>query len=588
MKVAVIGGNFLGCATAFYVRKALDNSSESSLSAQNEHRKDASQSIEVHIFEASNRLGGNKFITRAIPGVADSRTPVGSACGVDVNSCPLFSELIRDANIEISSKGTAVPGLIGPQSYGLFHWDQDEFRVVDSDISLLTAASNSLRATLILQLYALLAMAAVLWYLHRLHVRSMQQFLDVMWSQPFPYYAPILCITSILLGSGIVPPRALLRLYNALVRQTVVALSVRTSYGADSVSAALVAKNFHNQLRTIARSKSTAYSAVSLGHLLSRCNLVRYSRMGTMQLLRDTQISAKFVSECVGPFMALDYGDPSFGANDESNSVASLLTLLSRSFIPPSLRANALHLDAEVTDEICPELANAARAQVHLLSRVQEIRSENDENESYSLNIVSADGTQKSLEGFNAVLICAAVCRTGPCTVSGLERPLEDMLAFRSDHSGLLESTHNGSRWSSRYSGLVHGSLNVSYFGYGSLQTLPAHITLLESAGLYELVQVSTDVYFITCGEKPTKTSSIVTNVFHSVKAVVSWQRCRRHGAEGSPIHVIDGDDCPDLILQKRLINVNCIDRVGNHPELDIISARNCASLLQDGVAQWK
>jgi uncharacterized protein with NAD-binding domain and iron-sulfur cluster len=81
MKVAIIGGNLLGCATAFYTREALRlNAADAGTEAADD----------IVIFEATERLGGHKFARRDIPSVPGSATPVGTCAELDVAACPLL------------------------------------------------------------------------------------------------------------------------------------------------------------------------------------------------------------------------------------------------------------------------------------------------------------------------------------------------------------------------------------------------------------------------------------------------------------------------------------------------------------------
>ncbi len=113
MKVAIVGGNFLGCATAHYLRRTLDE-----LRAAGDAEGSAPDD-EIVIFEKSPQLGGQKFCVQRFQGLD---VVTGTASGLDASCCPLFTSLLGDAGIEPPARSRSI-------DWAYFNWDKDEYEI---------------------------------------------------------------------------------------------------------------------------------------------------------------------------------------------------------------------------------------------------------------------------------------------------------------------------------------------------------------------------------------------------------------------------------------------------------------------------
>jgi hypothetical protein len=463
--------------------------------------------------------------------------------------------------------------------------DQDGYKLSSSDYRLLSFLRRSRVGCAVLQLAAMAGAAGIAYFMHRIGVRSVPDYFAVLYNQQLPNYPFLILSASALFGFGLAPASLCLRIHDAILRYCALAATVRTTYGSSPESARLVARHVTEHLHAINQSNVATTSAISLGHLLSRVGLAKYAKQSSTEYFAAADMDANFLADSVTPVLANDHGDSALRADHSSNALAAILALVTRSSLPPQLRRKAQYFNVAETNTLCPSLATAAGAKVHLSSTVIAIGTDKSK---YSLTVGRGESGASVHSGIDAVILCAGVDATDQSfSIADLDRPLSVMLGLSSEKPSRHMARRKENLNSMQNMALVSGELNPAFLRRSKASRICSRVTVLDSVAISEVLRVVPGVYRVVCSEETTESSTVIKNLFETTDRIVSWKRPRRRGENGRPVRDLDGADSPSLILDTRLLNACCVDRVTNHPELYIVPARNAASLLRDGIVSW-
>lgn len=547
MRVGIIGANLLGCATAFYTRKALE---------QNESTGE-SETDEIIIFEANDRTGGNKFVTLSL---GNSTTPCGTAAQLDISSSPLFQALLKEASIAPPSDLPSVP----PVEWSLFDWDADAYRLSKMHSRLLSVVASSLPLQIVIKLFVLLA-AFFSLYPVQTGIRRIGVFVCVLFA--------------------VFPLRLVFQLADALWFRVWVRLLCSIQYGGPTISTTCnVLNRLRDQLRQIDE-QDACTSGVTLVHLLSACGLAKFAKQSATELFSSLQVGNSFLNDCCAVPMSSQYGKTLPSPCTSANSLAFLLSLLSDAPVPDALRANARYLSAEECKRVCPKLAEAANAEVRLGVRVVSVQSVNADGDSqYEVHGVLQDGSKTVCANLDAVVLA---CVVHPDEFSSN--------AFDADCSSVFSLQKNGPRGDgskrevnvSKFVSLVRGEIKPSYFRLSRPSDMSEKTYILNSVNCSEVQRLENDVWKITSSEPVEEASSVCDALFKSVTETNAMQRSERRYS-CTPLRETGGGSVPDVIISKRFINAAAIDRIANDVNADCLAARNAASFFKHGVITWK
>lgn len=563
MRVAVIGGNLLGCASAFYTRISLDKNRASDTSTEREED-------EIVIFEKSSHAGGKKFETLTLH---DTEVPIGTARNVDVNSSPVFQKFLDDV-------GIATPPRKGREEWAIFDWDEDAYKLCQMRSRMLLAMTGNVFVLGFLQLFTL--STAVYFYLKVWDAGWMAFVVKNRRGDYINYLNVLWFAGGIVLGCGIFPMRWLLRFYNWLYFTFTVRAIGGITYGGHSISVlSILITNMKEHLHLII-DQDSATSCITLGHLLSACGMKKYVRVSTSEHMNAHQVHQPLLDDIVSPGLQQAYMNTRVGPGSKTNALATMLNMMSSCPVPTSLRGGAAYLDSGAVEGLCPKVASVARAQIKLGVEVTDVGlvSEGKWELQGSVN----GGKTTHLGRFDAVILAAVVDPMRFNLNTGDGRSIEDMLALREELRG--RSDDNDHVNAAKYTALVKGKLKSSYVKKSSVDGLGRKTSVLNSVNCSEIVQAGDDLWCVTVGEKPVNGSSVAASLFEEIEEVVWVERERRcYGPEALNV---DGAAAPSLVLGTRFINASCVDRIANDVNLDCLSARNTASLFRDGVAAWK
>lgn len=569
MKVAVVGGNFLGCSTAHYLRKVLDERRKSA------DHNDPMPSDEIVIFEKLSVLGGNKFSTDKAGGI---EVLTGTAAGSDTSTSPMFSALLKDAGIEL-------PLRRAPSDWAIFDWDRDQYRLTCLPSRILNAVAASALLRFLLHVFCVSSTA---FFARMFQQGEFQNFLwrytDVHTTMVGAWMAFL-----VLAGFGLVPLRILAEMYNRMIMASLVKLAARFKYGASLDMAREVVSAFAEHLQTIHENDSSE-SSITIGHLVARCGLNRYVSKSASERLESFHISEAFRNDILAPVLATKYKESRFRPNHIANSVVSLLELMTSAPVPAMVRGMVRQLSVNQTKTLCPELLSAARASLQVCTEVVGVCSDDESPNKYVVCVRTAQGESKK-HGFDAVILAATVDASTFNAKDVVENLAED-LAQTVDNPAhaAMEADGSTSRLRQRNTAacmsLVVGDLQAAYFSRRTASSVATRNYVVNSVDCSEVVRVAPRVYLVISADKLDEKSELVSNLFDSVDHIKSWERSPgRYIA--SPIRTRDGPDVPAIVIASRFLNAAAIDRIGDHVELDCLAARNAASFFKEGVVKW-
>lgn len=592
MRVAVIGANLLGSATAFYVRRALDanraglaaaastdatessDSNEISTSKPNASPRQ-SDADEIVVFERLGRAGGGKYVTLELDDVA---VPVGTASGMDVAASPALITLLKDAKLDM-------PPPRPVREWAIFDWDKDEYMLGQMHSRLCGAVIRSVALSFLIQLFALLSAA----FFARLIMEKGFLMAFVRAERHRNGYVRVLFIIwfafTALLGGGVIPIRWVMRVYDWIFFRSAINVTAGMTYGGHSMS---VLGQLVAQIREhleIVLERDAASSCVTIGHLLSACGMGKYAKVSVPEFVGKFQVQQSALDDCVSPGLAQTYCHSACNAGINTNALAMLFNMLVRCPVPASFRACGRYFDAEQTKNLCPQLLKVADAQLRLGVDIRSVTKASKTQ--YELTGTNASTGEKIglLGKFDAVIL-AAVIDPSRFTTDATDDPLDQVLALDPALSGMPAGEVSILN-TARYVSLVKGELNPKFFKKSDASSVATHVTVLNSVNCSEVLRVSDEVYRVSSGEMPEEGTSSFTTVFKDASKMISFERTRRPYYP-APIRNINGAGSPGFVLGTRFLNAACIDRVANDPSLDVLSARNAGSLFRDGVATWK
>lgn len=595
MRVAVVGANLLGSATAFYVRRALDANradlaaaapTDAAENSENSDSNNASMSKrkakpqepdadEIVVFERLSRAGGNKYVTLELDDVS---VPAGTASGMDVAASPALATLLKDAEL-------AMPPPRPVREWTIFDWDKDEYKLGQVHSRVCAAVIRSVALSLLIQLFALLSAG----FFARLFMERGFLMAFVRVKRHGNGYIRVLFIIwfafTALLGGGIIPIHWVMRVYDWIFFRSAINVTGGMTYGGHSMSVLgeLVAQI--KEHLEIVLERDAASSCVTTGHLLSACGMGKYAKASVPEFVGKFQILQSALDDCVSPGLAQTYCHSACTAGANTNALAMLFNMLIRCPVPTSFRAGGRYFDTEQTKVLCPQLLKAADAQLRFGVDVRSVTQVSKNQYELTGADSSAGKRIASLGKFDAVVL-AAVIDPSRFTTDATDDPLDQALALDPSLSGMPAGEVHLVN-TARYVSLVKGELKPEFFKKSHASSVATHVTVLNSVNCSEVLRVSDNVYRISSGEDPEKGTSSLSTIFKDTSKMVSLERAKRPYYP-APIRNISGAGSPGFILGTRFLNAACIDRVANDPNLDVLSARNTASFFRDGVATWK
>ncbi|GAB0492924.1 hypothetical protein MMPV_004194 [Pyropia vietnamensis] len=596
MKIAIIGGNLCGAATAYCLREVGE--------ANRARRRAAGavgsdEEMEITIFEARPVMGGNKFIAAHPPTAAGGvAVEVGTVVAIPLGTTPLLSALLHRSGVDQALSPASVsprPLAAGSRrSIGTWDYRRDAFalrlgrsRLAD-EVAASRAACAVLRAVGVVVVAVAVRLATGPGRLPRVVRRH-------------PVAAAVaLLLTLLVSGGGVVPPRWCVRAANRVVTAVGTRLNGFLAYGTSLSGLTAAATETAARLEAVTTARADR-RGVTVGHLLRRAGLVRVARGGGGGAwLAAHGVRADCMAELVAPVLGLaDGGGSGIGSGGggdggggggaygegrrEGGTSGDLSTT---SILALGVRLGELPLPAAAAARArlvnCPSagglgtglvggLASAAGAAVELGARVVAV----DAAEGFGTYTLVLEGG--GVRGpFGGVVLAAGVHPAElscPQLAGGGEGSLAAALGYPdwkpADSATAMGGAHSSGdggggirggggaddgggddgggpdKGGGAWVGLVTGRLRPRVFNLDDEEDVPDCVCVFGGGPLLRVERVA------VAGVAP------------------------------------DSPSCPAVIVERRWVHAAAVNRVGGGVEVDVLAAANAASLFGDDVP-WK
>lgn len=609
MKIAVVGGNLLGCASALNLALMLEHDIRRRM-------RDANESISVTLYEKAGSLGGNAF--RSIP-VALSNTAansldslslstvsaeVGSARIVNLTKGAFLKELVDIANgcnkaVHILGRTLRFPGeesihrgklgaakanfswrtSAGGSAVRSFAiWDQtnETYKLRHCGIAVLDTISRFVDGWGIR--IALFAVA-----MHLL-IRSFQ--IPSIFERVMAFSLPCFLFVTFAFG-----PANVLKHFNKNIAFWMSTVALIRPYGMTVPLSRGSCLGFSKHVEVI-NTRNLATCCLSVEQLLVSAKLDQYVLASAEDFFKKFRFEPNFVDQYLNPILARAYPDVT---PSSLNALAAHLALLDSDFCNND--ASATYATMEPCNAaLCNAILDAARenigVDVYLSTTVKSIEA----LDATSLfRVVSErDGTETS-DDFDGIILCVQSASKHRAIHISLPRGIDVNELMKAESLEQTCSETDEYLASGCYIAVVAGRLIPSYFGFSREQDVPDYIQIQNCEHLSQIEIISRSaramdgisVFVVYCSSD-FQESPEFTKVFHDGSQIRLFERrpACDHIARPIPVDKPIDDVLPYYILGKRFIYAAATDRIARHPELDALSARNAASLFSS-LVDW-
>lgn len=597
MKIAVVGGNLLGCATTLNL----------ALIAEHDSKKGASSNAVVQsvvLYERESTLGGATF--RSVPLTKpgnDEESTVVAEVGRNsvVTLCPgsFLLDLIHAANDERNTLETPfgpfrVPGdetvrrgrrnavkidyrwrnggdRKAVRSFGAWDWDSDTYTLIYSGFPLLDRVADLLGNALLRIPFLVLAYYAFMNIFE----------IEDMISRGISLMSPVF-----LFMIAIVGPQAVFRrgLKNGAFWNATISLMVKHNLTVGIARGAVL--GFVKQIATN-NSKNASTCSLTLYHLLARSEFLQLVQMSAADFCSKFKFQEEYTKQYIEPVVKMAY--PGFGV-ENVNMLAAQLALMDGDYSNMDMSDSYARL-LPSNRALCPALVEAAAANVdvetYTSTTVKKIEFVATKNK-YLVHSSGASGT--IVEEVDGIVLCASAHDSGIEFSLANDITLDEVLG-ESPRSDEVQRSLVAS--SSSHVAVVRGVLNPTFFGFRSEAQVPDVVQTMqcESFSRFErLIAPSKDgktlgAYTIRCGAD-FQSGGLFAEMFESGAEILHYEALPAPKQTICPIpaNVAVDEEAPLLVLGKRLVYAAAADRLAQNPEMDAMSALNAASLFSFAV----
>jgi len=570
MKVAIVGGNLTGCATAHYLQ-ATDKELLSAYEARARASSNSSgilppppEKHEVTIFDKRSKLGGHKFVSEVVEA---QDVEVGKFTCLHSEAAYMEDVLAEKKDLERDSYWKSGTGGRTVRSFAVYNWVYGNYSIRHGGFLVLDLLSRILGFGMVRLFFF-----AVSTYMATVAHGSMRGLPRLI----------ALVRVLILFVVFVVAPRPLLGWINRLLAFVVSTLIGFFSYGMTIAVARGAIKGFVKHFKHMLEYNATS-KGITLGHLINRCGLGSYSTHDAEQSFRSFGFYVDYVHHFAESQICCDYAD-SEQTTRKTSTLAGLLCLQRADVMEGEKMFRIKGGNAR----LCVSLAERSRQM--LSSTVTGIRHGDREGRAagrrrYTVTYRIPAQTHDVEEDFDAVII-ACVPDLEELTVEYPGSEPEKDFGLGAPYVR-KPSQNNTSRWLA----VVAGTLDHRYFNHIFARTVPDLIVATECREWSRLECAGESdqgkVYTLHCADEPVVGEGIVAKLFTNVRDMRARRRISSKYTCGPLSDGVNADDVPAVILSTRLIYAAAIDRIACDPETDLMAARNAASLFSVGV-DWK
>lgn len=607
MKIAVIGGNLLGCATT------LD------LALVEEHDKRVFASSSTHavtLFDRLPSLGGHSF--RSVHIGPSLRVEVGGYRSLPLPPGSFLSDLVAAANdargtVSILGRVFAIPGAVAARrgraravvlrrpwdrgtharlirSFAAWDWRDDAYHFHHKGWSMLDLLYRFLDNAI----WRSLTLAALLWSVTKLN--------QTRGTVP---RAVVLAQCLVLLAVFLFSPKDVVRSWQRNYSFWGTTLPTLWEYGITPAISRGSTIGFVKMLRDM-NEKNVATCSASVSTLVKRAGIEAYIRGSGEDYTRIFKYNTDFVQRFLAPVVGWQYGGAKLS---EISSLASHFAMLDADF-SNSDAAERLQVVTPENASLCTALVDAARStmevNVKLDTQVTDILYD---EESKNYKVVYGDSESELFEG---VVLCASP-REGEMTIeTPLGTTISELLGYDRDTEAADEHASQEAEYvasqstegvaqveaavspvSCSHLAVVVGSAKPGFFRFNSEKDIPDLVQISHAPGVsrFERIRESSNespgVYTVLCGAD-FQSGGLFEEIFEEGADLKHLEAVPKSVYKHNPIPTDkDVDDCfPNIVLGNRFIYAAATDKCAKHPEMDAISAVNAASLLSEAI-KW-
>lgn len=608
MKIAVIGGNLLGCATTLDLALVQEH---------DERVFGANPSFSVTLFERLPRLGGNGFKSIAID---DSlRVETGRYRTIPVTAGTFMADLLSAANdgrgtLTLFNNTFAIPGATASRrgraraaqlarpwregtygrvvrSFAAWDWRDDAYHMQHSGWPLLDILYRALNNGI----WRSLVLAGLLWSVRRLAETKGMLARSLTLGQCVALFAVFLF-----------SPKSCVAAWQRNYTFWGSTLPMLFQYGITPAISRGSTIGFLKMLSDM-NSKNVATCSASASTLVARAGLEAYVRGSGEDYTRIFKYSPDFVKRFLSPIVAWQYAGAKLG---DVSSLASHFAMLDGDFSNSDV-AERLQVVTPDNATLCTALVEASRAtmsvDVKLGTAVTEILFD---EESAKYKVIYGDGESDMFDG---VTLCASP-REGEMVIeTPLGTSISELLGYDKDAEAAEGHATQENEYitsqgaegdgddeeaavspaSCSHFAVVVGKAKPEFFRFNTEKRIPDVVQMTHAPGVsrFERIREASDeqpgVYTVLCGAD-FLSAGILAEMFEEDAELRSYEAMPKSVYKHNPLPTDkEIDECmPHIVLGNRFVYAAGTDKLAKHPEMDAISAVNAASLFSNAV-KW-
>jgi hypothetical protein len=621
LRVAVIGGNLLGCATALQLSRVAEADADV-VAGRRTGPLAASGGAPVGavvLFEARDALGGNQFRSVKVKEAATGVVEVGSARVLTVKNGSGMETLMQTVNggdglikvgnifevkapwagtVSRGKKGSVklLPavdhgGLVGNGEVGGWAvWEPREDSAAGGRFLTRVSGASALDAArAVLDTWAASAglVACAMYFVRGLLA------LDPGPERALGLVTPVFLLVVAAVGAGWVMAKAVVAMLFSLSTAM-----LTWKYGRGVTRMRKITSDFAAHIGRMNENK-TAALCLTPDMLLRRVVLEKLPELGAAEIWKRFK-RPKFGEALLEPRVSASYG---MRKAEDVHALAAHFALVSTDFGNMEAAKDYKRMDGG-NAKLCDSLLEAASANLAVKAvtgtRVTKIVLD-EKTMQYAVTTVSKAGgaTDKEIIAehlFDGVILCANVRGSADCPAIDIVLGQKTNLTSRLGTKGAgVDSSGNSNPTSpASHTAVVHGSLRPEFFGLSREGSVPDRIQVNNSRELSFFERAVSPrgtadgrgVYVIDCSSEFKSPSGIFSRMFDDDAIVLYFEPRMTCQRDVSPIAAGEPRDAafPNFVLDERLVYAAAGDYLGCHPEMDILSSANAASMFSAAV----
>lgn len=605
-KIAVIGGNLLGCATTL----------DLALIEEYDRRvfTDSADSFSVTLFERESRLGGHGLKSLHLDN--DTIVEVGSYTTLPVPPGTYLSDLISTVNdglgtIALGTRRIAIPGATSKRrgkvdsahmssawewgsygrvvrSFAVWDWQADAYHLIHEGWTLLDLLHRVMKN----EIWRSLVLGAFIWSVNQMMAARGRLNRAIMLAQCVVLGAVLL------FGPG--------RVVASWQRNYTFwgsTLPMMWNYGITSAISRGSTLGFVKHL-TEMNTKNASTCAVSVGRLMDRTGLEPYLRGSGDDYVRKFKYDRDFTSRFMAPIIACVYQGAKLS---EVSSLASHFALIDADY-SNSDTAQRLCTVKGGNESLCKALLETAKDTMSVECKLGTAVKMIVHRENGGYLVRYGDGQEESFDG---VVLCASPQEDEMVIETPLGSSLRELLGYDRDleaaevhkeQEAEYMASENGAgmgdeeapvdEGSCSHLAIVLGSAKPEFFRMVKESRIPDLVQINHAPGvarferIREVDEEDTGVYRVICGEKFRE--DLLGEMFEEGAQIQHFDKVKKsvYGHRPIPLNKAIDECFPFIVLGNRFVYAAATDKLAKHPEMDAISAVNAASLFSSAV-KW-